>query len=206
MADEVDARRMNAVSKLFLYSTAILTLGLIGLKECSSRRDYSVSSELANEVYESRPISKEKKRDFVFREGPVYSDEQVPANICSRYVRLAAKDLFGIEYPSADAWDIRDDSRVKEIRLDGTNSLEWLIDSGNLKPGMLVGVYNPTSRYNQRASQDGAGYTHVMLYLGNDGGEPFFADKFGKKTRPKISLKDLNDSGLKPREILFIDL
>ena len=141
----------------------------------------------------------------VFRNGPIYSDSKVPANMCSRYVRLAAEDLFGLKYPNVDAWDIRDDSRVREIEIDAENTLEKLAGQGKLKPGMLVGVYNPTSKYNARAKEDGAGYTHVMLYLGQIDGELLFADKFGKNTRPKISLNEIKSKGLQPKELMFID-
>ncbi len=138
------------------------------------------------------------------KEGPVYSAVEVPANMCSRYVRYAAKDLFKIDYPAADAWDIRDGINVEEIKIDSKNTLETLVKDGSLKEGMVVGFYNPNSKYNARAEKDGAGYTHVMLYLGKDGEKLLFADKFGKKTRTKISLDEITKSGLDAREVMYI--
>lgn len=134
---------------------------------------------------------------------PVYSSSTVPTNMCSRYVRLAAKDLFGIEYPSADAWDIRDDQHVKEIVLGDFNSLRRLVDEDKITPGMIIGFYNPSSKYNSRAQEDGAGYTHVMLYVGKDGSEPVLADKFGKETRV-LSLEELSKTKIVPKEAMYI--
>ncbi len=134
---------------------------------------------------------------------PVYSSRAVPANMCSRYVRLAAKDLFGIEYPSADAWDIRDDPFVKEIDLENFDSLRKLVDEDKITPGTVIGFYNPSSKYNSRAQEDGAGYTHVMLYVGKDGKEPVLADKFGRETRV-LSLEELSRTNIVPKEAMYI--
>lgn len=137
------------------------------------------------------------------KDGPVYSDAKVPANMCARYVRCAAEELYGIKYPVADAWNIRDDSNVEEIKVDSKNTLENLAKNGSLKEGMIVGFYNPKSKYNSIAEKDGAGYTHVMLYLGKDGENLIFADKFGNKTRTKIALDEINQSGLDAREVMY---
>ena len=155
----------------------------------------------------NKPFDVDKDvRNNSFREGLVYSDSEVPVNMCSRYARLAARDMFGINYPSADAWDIRDDSKVSKIPLNNSQKeIISLVVRDILKPGMLIGVYNPKSAYNARAKEDGAGYTHVMLYIGQGNGEFYFADKFGKKTRTKVSLTDVVESGLEPREVLFIN-
>ena len=165
------------------------------------KHNSATRSETNRESY----VSAERLKELPFREGPIYSDSQVPANMCSRYVRFAAKELFGLNYPSADAWDIRYALDINEIKIDSANTLEKLARDGKLKPGMMVGVYNPTSRYNSRAKEDGAGYTHVMLYLGQKDGELLFADKFGKSTRPKISLSEIRAKWLQPREIMFIE-
>ena len=80
-----------------------------------------------------------------------------------------------------------------------------LVKSNLLKPGMILGLYYPDSNYNRIAEEDGAGYTHVALYLGEENGNSYFADKFGKKIRTKISIDDLLGNGnLEPREVLFL--
>jgi hypothetical protein len=70
---------------------------------------------------------------------------------------------------------------------------------------MLLGIYNPSSRYNDKARSSGAGYTHVALFLGEKDGELYFADQFGSKIRSKISDSELNQNGLEPREVMFVD-
>ena len=195
---------------------AIGTAGLLGLV-CGLNNAGASSSRVADEtpvtsvkLYDPWTnklfeFDKNAKNNY-FREGPVYSDSEVPANMCSRYARLAAQDMFGISYPSADAWDIRDSPKVSEIPLNnGQKSLVSLAVKDILKPGMLIGVYNPKSAYNARAKEDGAGYTHIMLYIGQENGEFYFADKFGKKTRTKVSLTNMVESGLEPREVLFVN-
>ena len=151
----------------------------------------------------SAPINIRKDK---FMTGPVYSSEEVPSSMCARYLRLSANDLFGLQYPKADAWNIRDDSRVSEIPVSSVKDLENLAERGVLKPGMGLGLYNPTSRYNSVAQKDGAGYTHVAIYLGKEDGKLCFADKFGKETRPKIALGELlNRGNLQPREVLYLN-
>ncbi len=177
--------------------------GILGATAYVSLSDLSRETDkparLENEVVRIEDSSKKK-----IKEGPVYSGAKVPANMCARYVRLAAEDLFGIKYPAVDAWDIRDDSKVEEIKIDSKNTLENLAKNGFLKEGMIIGFYNPTSKYNTLAEKDGAGYTHVMLYLGKEDENLFFADKFGKKTRTKISLDEITRSGLDAREVMYL--
>ncbi len=144
------------------------------------------------------------QRKKALKEGPVYSIIKVPDNFCARYVNCAAEDLFGIKYPPADAWKLRDASNVEEIKVDSKNTLENLVKNGSLKEGMIVGFYNPNSKFNDMAKKSGAGYTHVMLYLGKDEENLFFADKFGKQTRTKISLDEITKSGLDAREVMYL--
>ncbi len=136
--------------------------------------------------------------------GPIYSenkDRGVPSNYCARYVRVAAKDLFGIDYPYANVWDIREKSSVKTIPLNN-KTLEQLVDEGKLVPGDAVGMYYPRSEHNDDKGAKKAGYTHMALYLGKEGHTLFFADKFGSKTRPRISLEAMEKTGLKPVEVI----
>jgi len=164
--------------------------------------DYRTGEPFEFERYNVPKIGEEKP--FSFRPGPIYSEKQVPPLHCSRYVRLAANDLFGIKYPEDNAWNIRNYQGVSEIVVNGT-PLEELVANGKLKPGMIIGVaINHPSRYDASAERSGAGYTHAILYLGMDKNEELcFADQWGTRTRPKISLDDLKRSGT-PKEILYI--
>lgn len=141
--------------------------------------------------------------DSSIPEGPIYSQSEVPAGMCSRYVRKAALDVFGIQYPSADAWDMRNSLNIDEIKVNSEKLIQ-LAKDGTLKPGMILGIYYPKSHYNVRAEKAGAGYTHLGIYLGKDNEKLYFADKFGKLTRTKISLDELVSKGLEPRELLFL--
>lgn len=196
----------------------IATVGLLaGLHFGSQREAPKVEQTPAGEIKEPElyDFKTEKKvnlanidlkpqiEQFVFREGPVYSNSQVPPNMCSRYVRKAGEDLFGKEYPSADAWELRDFLGIDEMKVGSFENLKDLEMNGRLKPGMILGVHNPKSKYNQRAQQTGAGYTHVMIYLGKQDGRMYFADKFGPNTRTKVSLEDIAKSNLEPIEILY---
>ncbi len=175
------------------------TIAYAQLSDLNNGTNKPIKFGTEKEIVQVRDYSNKKIKD-----GPIYSEDKVPANMCARYVRCAAEELFGIKYPVADAWDIRDDINVEEIKVDSKNTLENLAKDGSLKEGMIVGFYNPNSKYNARAEEDGAGYTHVMIYLGKDEEKLFFADKFGKKTRIKISLDEIIKSGLDAREVMYL--
>ncbi len=173
-------------------------------------------SEIKGKFGDERNYTKEQIRTSVERglqdivrgevpDGPVYDSKTLPSTNCSRYIRLSAKDLFGKNYPSGDAWDLRDKEGVEEIRVNSYEDLKKLFGSGHLKQGMVLGIYNPKSRYNSRAEKSGAGYTHVALFLGEKNGELYFADQFGSQIRTKMSDSDLKRKGLEPREVLFLD-
>lgn len=136
--------------------------------------------------------------------GPVYSENKekgVPANYCARYVRVAAKELFNRDYPYGDAWDFREKPSVKTIPIKN-KTLEQLANEGSLVPGDAVGMYYPRSEHNDDKGAKKAGYTHMALYLGKEGNILFFADKFGSKTRPRISLEAMEKTGLRPVEVI----
>ncbi len=189
-----------------LYETVktLALAGILGVVAYAQSPDLDKKTNKPVKLGEKEIVKVEDSSKKTLKEGPVYSNAKVPANMCSRYVRYAAKDLFGIKYPAADAWDIRDDVNVEEIKVDSKNTLENLVKNGSLKEGMIVGFYNPKSSYNNVAKEDGAGYTHVMLYLGKDEQNLLFADKFGKKTRTKISLDEITKSGLDAREVMYL--
>ncbi len=153
---------------------------------------------LAGSIYAQNP------RENKIPEAPIYTVSEVPSNYCSRYAKLAAKELYGIDYPSADAWKLRDAENIDEIKLNDKINLETLVKDGKLKPGMLVGMYYPKSKYNERDEVKKAGYTHVLVYIGKDKeGKLWFADKFGKNIRKKNLSELKKDNGLIPKEVLY---
>ena len=121
---------------------------------------------------------------------------------CSAYARRAAKDIFNLTYSKANAWDrVYTDECVSEVR--ELHSLDELADEGVLNPGMIVGFYNPSSKFKEETDSRGNGveFTHVALYLGQKNGEPLFAHQFGKKTRVD-SLDGLARLNIEPRVVL----
>ncbi|MEK6925334.1 MAG: hypothetical protein AABW71_03805 [Nanoarchaeota archaeon] len=194
----MNIRTRNKYNKFFA-GIAIGTAFLFGLNKISST---CKMQNLSGVVIEA-----DGAIDGKVLHGPIYSDMTVPANMCSRYVRFAANDLFGIQYPNANAWDIRDASNVSEIPVNSKEDVIKLAKDRFMKRGMALGLYNPKSKYNNVAQNDGAGYTHVALYLGMDrDGRMYFADKFGKETRKRTSLDELLEKGnLQPRELLFLN-
>jgi hypothetical protein len=193
---------------LGIIGSSLLGLALgAGVGSCGKNYNNSVE----NAIKEPARVEKvEKLADLVLDkilEGRVYSSSQVPANMCSRYVRLVAKDLFGIAYPGVDAWELRNSPGIDEIPVKSNKDLEKLAEFEFLLPGMVLGLYNPQSKYNSRAEESGAGYTHVALYLGRDkNGKLYFSDKFGKNTRTRVSLDEMLEMGnLEPRELLYFN-
>lgn len=137
---------------------------------------------------------------------PVYDEYSVPKNYCSRYIRFAAKDIFGLEYPKKDAWNQRYHNHIV-AELKEESQLEKLVCEGKIKPGEIIGVYNPKSLYNLRKDEADkkVEYTHVALYLGtNCFGEPLLAHHYGKKTEV-ISVSELRKRGLMPKEALSLN-
>lgn len=179
--------------------------------------DYSPKDSVTSNLpYQDQPIVTQKTEQREIREpacdlssklrvGPVYDESRVPANNCSRYVRFAAKDMFGVEYPAADAWNLRDFSSVEHIPVSDENDVRNRALKGEFIPGDVLAVYNPNSSYNSNPRARKVGYTHVLLYLGKDDmGEMHFADKFGSKTRKDISLHEIIQNKLKPVETLRV--
>ncbi len=141
--------------------------------------------------------------------GPVYSDEQVPTSYCARYVRLAAKDLFGLDYPRDNAWKIRSHQGIETIPISSSQELEEMVRQGIALPGMLVGFnYAFTSASNRNAAlKEEVDYTHMAILIDTQSpGGPFLADKFKSKTRPRIALKKMPGffNSLKPRELVYL--
>ncbi len=115
-----------------------------------------------------------------------------PGN-CSAYVRKAGAEIFNKNYSFSSAWNRRyHDKVISQVK----NFSEL---DGKIEPGMIVGFYNPKSRYNKALDEKGRErkYSHVALYLG-DGK---FAHQLGAKTRVDTA-SDLEKLGWVPREII----
>lgn len=136
---------------------------------------------------------------------PIFSEDIVPASYCSRYVRLLAQQLYSICYPSKDAWNLRYVSTLEHYTLKEGETLSSLANRGLLIEGMIVGVTNPNSSYNNRIddNREKAHYTHVMLYVGKskNTNEHLFADLFLNEVRV-LTESNLED-GFAPVEILW---
>ncbi len=133
---------------------------------------------------------------------PVYGSAILDELLCSKYVRLAASDLFGKSYSISPAWDRHyNDSLVYEFR---GLSLEELALRKVLKPGMVIGVHNPGSSHNKDLDMQGnpVKYTHNALYLGtNKFGEPLVAEQFINAINVRTE-KDMRRDKLTPIEII----
>lgn len=125
---------------------------------------------------------------------------------CSLYVLLAGKDLFDKEYTWSDSWDRRyNDKLLKAIDKEKPfEEIKNLIEDKTLKPGMVLGVYNPGSGENYKKDSRGKlrKYTHVLLYVGKDKtGDYVFFHNYGR-VQEKITLDDAKKRGFVPREII----
>ncbi len=133
----------------------------------------------------------------------------IPDNWCSHYAKRVAKDLFGKIYPEkTDAWNLRYACKVVARSEKGISEekLSKLAETGVLKPGMLLGVYNPRSRYNERKDKTGKQleYSHVVVYLGNENGTNYIAQQLGKNQITKEPLKNVSGRGQTVEEILDV--
>ena len=135
-------------------------------------------------------------------EVPYYPLTLVGLFECAKYVRLAAKQIFGKHFARCNAWDRRyEDAVVAEIN--GT-ALGDLQRQRILQQGMVVGFYNPESHYKNHRDIKGKPirYSHNALFVGlSSRGRLLFAHQYGAETR----LQDVNSilrQGLEPIEIL----
>ena len=129
---------------------------------------------------------------------PVYNDSLVPKDKCSKYVRIALKDIVGLEISTAEAWNQRYNAE-RIINFDKSNSLERLAEKGD-----IIGIENPQSPYRKYLDWTGntVKYTHVGLYLGlNPEGRGLIAHKYHEETFVDTP-KGLEDRGLRIVEVL----
>lgn len=127
---------------------------------------------------------------------------------CSKYVQLAAQEHYGEvdSFPQRDAWNMRYASKIvaKLKTKNKYDEMEVLREEGVLKPGMVLGVYNPFSIYRNTLDESGhkAKYTHVMLYVGKDEeGNLLFDHQWNKKTM-RVGFDWMKENYLNPIEIL----
>jgi hypothetical protein len=133
---------------------------------------------------------------------PVYAPSKVPAGFCSRYTRLAAQDLFGIPFASADAWNLRYHEEV--VGDVNGKSLSELARDQVMVPGDQVTLHYPASSYNGRSDEQGneLRYSHTSMFLGLDeSDEPLVAHKFVDRTRVDTPA-ELAELDLTPIEVI----
>jgi len=124
---------------------------------------------------------------------------------CARYSRIGAEEFFGLKYHWCSVWCrefVEDVIWKASKRLKSNNDyLEKLEEEGKLKPGMIVGVYYPNSKYNGKKwdcwdKEVIIKYTHNLLYLGkNYNGELVFAEYIYREPRIR-TLDKFEDDGL----------
>lgn len=126
---------------------------------------------------------------------------------CSEYVRKAGKILYNKLYSYTDAWNRQYAENIKFELKEGKekNQLDSLRDYNTIKPGMILGAYNPNS-YRNNTIRDWKNkkpkYTHVLLYAGRDSSRThYFLHEWGIN-QEKITLEELKKLKLKPIEIL----
>ncbi|MEK6892714.1 MAG: hypothetical protein AABX07_00770 [Nanoarchaeota archaeon] len=132
---------------------------------------------------------------------PRYNLFKIPPGNCARYAKNVARDVFGLRYDSANAWDLRYKNKI--VTSANNEQLDDLVKRGDLKPGMLVGVYNPKSAHinDLDATGNKVAYTHMIVYLGKSDGKLRFAHQF--KTKFEIfGQDDLSKRGLEAREVI----
>ncbi|MEK6970228.1 MAG: hypothetical protein AABW68_00875 [archaeon] len=112
---------------------------------------------------------------FEMPKQPLHFSEIPKGNYCTMYARLAAEKLFKVKYSRGDAWDFA--QRNKSVwKGSGDNPKEIALF---LRPGQVIGLFNPSSKYNQ----PGRAYTHTALYVGSSGGEHWVMQRIGTNDR-----------------------
>lgn len=133
---------------------------------------------------------------------PLYNPVKLGAYHCSKYTRMASKEMFGKEYSYSDAWNRRYNDRV--VGKTSNEEITSQIADGILTPGMMVGVNVPQSAHKNMIDAKGkkSDYGHVALYIGvSPEGDPLLAEQFGISTRV-VTLEDMMGRGLEVREII----
>ena len=119
--------------------------------------------------------------------------EDLDKFMCSKYARLLAKGLSGVEYVPAHAWELGEKNSIV-AELDG--DLENYVDLMTPKKSIVI-FHNPLSLFNK----SGRIGTHAGLFLGEDNGEIMIAEQRGKKQRV-VSYKKMQSKRLNARLIV----
>ncbi len=144
----------------------------------------------------------------------------IPSEQCSRYAKEASKLNYGTKWPSSkamapkhkgkwqntgDAWNLQYFSPTESIPQENPyRKLDSLSIVGNLKPGMLVLVHNPKSKWNKRKDLMGNPIetSHAILYVGrNKNGEMQYQHQWGSK-RMQIDHEWMLSKKLIPKKIV----
>ena len=122
---------------------------------------------------------------------------------CQRYLRESAYKLFNKNYSWGHAWNMKYHDKIVSY-VNGSSDIYDLIIKEIMKPGMVVGFYNPKSRYKYKKDEKRkkAEFTHVALYVGVNGKlEPEFIHQ-EEWRRKKSTLKQMCKSGYSPMIVL----
>ncbi len=179
-------KAIRALAPLALLAATFA--GLYGLHSLSSPQQKEAENDNAPQQYENYNGS---------LQAPAI---QLPSANCALYARLATEQLFNKHYTHSHAWDRRyNDVLVAKV---DNKSLKDFEASGILKPGMIIGMYNPKSTYNNwlDSKNKKVTYTHNVVYLGKDKGNLVFGHQFG--TVRTQTLEQILHDGLVPREII----
>lgn len=131
---------------------------------------------------------------------------------CAEHSRRAGKQLYDKDYNGANAWDFSGRNvlagtftdpgarRSNHISPQEANSFQSqtisAINSGQMRPGDVVTVWNPRSNYRHHD------VTHTLLFRGvNSQGQPVFDHQWGSRFE-QITLNDVMARNLRPREIV----
>jgi len=101
---------------------------------------------------------------------------------CAGYAREVANKYCGMHYTPSPAWAFGKKHKiVYQVQFGGSvrrriqlDDIEKFIENGTLKRGMLLGCYYG----NSPANSANRNYTHLVVYLGKNNGEPVFAHNF----------------------------
>lgn len=152
-----------------------------------------------NELFieRARTPVQEKPHSFSFPREPLHFSQIPKGNYCMMYARLAAEKLFGKKFNPGDAWDAAHRNRsVWRGETTHANDIHAIV-----KPGQIIGMYNPGSKYNSRGRE----YTHTALYIGFSEGKHWIMQRIGTNDRLESLEQFLHDhSGWEIIEIIDV--
>jgi hypothetical protein len=183
----------NLFRKMFLVGTAMSLTASINY-EVAKRTEFFDLEPLKVETYENGQGR--------ILEIPRFNPVKLGYLNCARYARMVSEKVFSLKYTPANTWNFSY-ANQPIVKVEESN-LELLAQNGTLEPGMILGTYNPKSRYANRTDQTGrpVKYTHTVVYLGEGrNGQPIFVHQFGAKIRID-TLSSLKEQELELREVI----